>query len=124
MEENDAITALAALAQAARLRVFRALVGAAPAGLTPTALAALLGVPASTLSFHLKALMHAGLATVERDSRHLIYRADVVRMGALLAYLTDHCCQGAGCAPSPAAGASLTAALTASLTAPKRRNPC
>jgi DNA-binding transcriptional ArsR family regulator len=113
MEENDAINALAALAQAARLRVFRALVGAAPAGLTPSALAALLGVPASTLSFHLKALMHAGLANVERDSRHLIYRADLAHMGALLAYLTDHCCQGAGCAPSPSPDAAV-----------RRRQPC
>lgn len=108
MEENDAIAALAALAQGARLRLFRALVGAAPAGLTPSALALLLGVPASTLSFHLKELSHAGLASVERDGRNLIYRADIAQMGALLAYLTDHCCQGAGCAsaacpPTPAA---------------------
>lgn len=116
MEESDAITALAALAQAARLRVFRALVGAAPAGLTPTALAALLGVPASTLSFHLKALMHAGLATVERDSRHLIYRADLARMGALMAYLTDHCCQGAGCGSA--------SSITTPVSAAQRCNPC
>ena len=68
MDEQAAVSALAALAQAMRLRVFRALVGAAPAGLTPSALAALLGVPASTLSFHLKALEHAGLVTQEREA--------------------------------------------------------
>ena len=95
MDENSAVLALAALAQGMRLRVFRALVGAGPAGLTPGALAATLGVPASTLSFHLKELMHAGLATQERDGRHLIYRPALAQMNALLAYLTAHCCQGA-----------------------------
>jgi DNA-binding transcriptional ArsR family regulator len=80
-----------------RLRVFRTLVGAGPAGLTPGALAAMLDVPASTLSFHLKELMHAGLVTHERDGRHLIYRPAIDRMNDLLAYLTAHCCQGAPC---------------------------
>jgi len=104
MEENEAIVALAALAQPARLRVFRALVGAANTGLTPGALSALLDVPASTLSFHLKALMHAGLAEVERDGRSLIYRPALAHMNALLGYLTDHCCQGQACAPAAPAG--------------------
>ena len=54
MNEKAAVTALAALAQEARLRVFRALIGAAPDGMTPGALSALLDIPASTLSFHLK----------------------------------------------------------------------
>ncbi len=104
MEERDAVTALAALAQAQRLRVFRALVGAGPAGMTPTDLSALLDVPGSTLSFHLKELTQAGLATQERDGRRLIYRPDLAHMLALLDYLSAHCCQGAGCAPaSPAA---------------------
>ncbi|MDE2081211.1 MAG: winged helix-turn-helix transcriptional regulator [Burkholderiales bacterium] len=94
MKESNAVALLAALAQAMRLRIFRALVGAAPAGLTPGALAATLGLPASTLSFHLKALMHAGLVTQERDSRHLIYRPEIAQMNALLGYLGDHCCQG------------------------------
>lgn len=97
MEENDAVAALAALAQAARLRVFRALVGAAPQGLTPGALSALLDVPASTLSFHLKELVHAGLISVERDGRHLFYRPSIEQMNALLGYLSDHCCQGRPC---------------------------
>lgn len=100
MNEKDAVAALAALAQGARLRVFRALVGAAPDGLTPGALSALLDIPASTLSFHLKELGHAGLVTVERDGRNLFYRPALAQMNALLGYLTDHCCQGRACAPA------------------------
>lgn len=95
MDEQAAVTALAALAQGMRLRVFRALVGAGPAGMTPSALSATLDVPASTLSFHLKELMHAGLVSQKRDGRHLIYRPALERMNALLAYLTAHCCEGA-----------------------------
>ena len=106
MDEKAAVAALAALAQEARLRVFRALVGAGPEGMTPGALTAMLDIPASTLSFHLKALVHAGLVDVERDSRNLHYRPAFERMDALLGYLTDHCCQGQGCAPAPARGCS------------------
>ncbi len=106
MDERAAVLALAALAQGMRLRVFRALVGAAPQGMTPGALAALLGVPASTLSFHLKELTHAGLVSQERDGRMLIYRPAIAQMDALLQYLTAHCCQGVPCdadgAPMPA----------------------
>ena len=97
MNEKAAVAALAAMAQEARLRVFRALVGAAPDGLTPSALSALLDIPASTLSFHLKELMHAELVTAERDGRNLFYRPSIQRMNELLAYLTDHCCQGQSC---------------------------
>lgn len=95
MEEKDAVLALAALAQAMRLRIFRALIGAGPEGLTPGALSALLDVPASTLSFHLKELTHANLVTQEREGRHLHYRPALTQMNELLAYLTAHCCQGA-----------------------------
>ena len=97
MKEKDAVASLAALAQAMRLRIFRALIGAGPQGMTPGALSAMLDVPASTLSFHLKELMHADLVTQERDGRNLIYRASIVRMNELLAYLTSHCCNGAAC---------------------------
>lgn len=96
MDEKAAVVALAALAQDMRLRVFRALVGVGPAGLTPGALAATLGVPGSTLSFHLRELMHAGLVSQQRDGRHLIYRPSLDRMAALLDYLTAHCCQASG----------------------------
>jgi DNA-binding transcriptional ArsR family regulator len=97
MEEKVAVSMLAALAQGMRLRVFRALIGAGPLGLTPGNLSATLGVPASTLSFHLKELMHAGLVSQQRDGRSLIYRPAIEQMNALLAYLSDHCCQGEPC---------------------------
>jgi len=103
MEEKTAVASLAALAQAMRLRIFRALVGAGPMGLTPGALSATLGVPASTLSFHLRELQHSGLVTQERDGRNLIYRPAIEQMNQLLDYLTAHCCQGSDCGVSPAA---------------------
>lgn len=104
MEEYDVITALAALAQPARLRLFRALVVAGPQGMTPGALAEALGVPASTLSFHLKELMHAGLTTQQRDGRSLIYRAALNQMNGLIGYLTANCCAGEGCIEATVAG--------------------
>ncbi|KQW37526.1 helix-turn-helix transcriptional regulator [Rhizobacter sp. Root404] len=103
MEEQAAIVSLAALAQTVRLRIFRALIGAGPSGMTPGALSALLDVPASTLSFHLKELTHSGLVTQERESRHLIYRPSITQMNDLMGYLTAHCCQGTTCAATPAA---------------------
>ena len=95
MNEQSAVASLAALAQGMRLRIFRALVGAGPQGLTPGALAATLDVPGSTLSFHLKELMHARMVSQERDGRNLIYRPSLEQMDALLVYLTAHCCQAA-----------------------------
>lgn len=97
MEEQTVIKALGALAQPLRLQVFRALVVVGNAGLTPGAIQEALGVPAATLSFHLKELVSAGLVTQERSSRNLIYRAAYVQMNAVLAYLTENCCQGAAC---------------------------
>lgn len=91
------VKALAALAQASRLEIFRALVVAGDEGLTPGALSAALGVGATTLSFHLKELVHADLVTQERSGRNLIYRAQYDRMNAVLAYLTQNCCQGQAC---------------------------
>ena len=80
MDEKSAVASLAALAQGMRLRVFRALVGAGPQGMTPGALSATLDVPASTLSFHLKELMQAGLVSQQRDGRNLIYRPAIEQM--------------------------------------------
>jgi DNA-binding transcriptional ArsR family regulator len=97
VDEKLAVASLAALAQAMRLRIFRALVGAGPEGLTPGVLASTLDVPASTLSFHLKELMHAGLVSQQRDGRNLIYRPALGQMNELLTYLTAHCCQGMAC---------------------------
>ena len=79
MKENDVIRALGALAHELRLRVFRMLVVAGPAGLTPGALAEQLDVPNATLSFHLKELMHAGLITQERDAPKGTARRDFLR---------------------------------------------
>lgn len=101
MEEQHVIQALAALAQPVRLRVFRALVVAGPEGLTPGALSEQLDVPATSLSFHLKELMHASLVSQQRDGRHLIYRAAFAHMNDLLGYLTQHCCQGQPCEQAP-----------------------
>ncbi|MEK9951095.1 MAG: winged helix-turn-helix domain-containing protein [Curvibacter sp.] len=102
--ESEALGALAALAQAQRLRAFRALVVAGPEGLTPGVLAEELEISPSALSFHLKELVHAGLATSQPDGRHLVYRAHFAQMNALLAYLTEHCCQGGVCEAVPARG--------------------
>ncbi|MFZ3121704.1 MAG: metalloregulator ArsR/SmtB family transcription factor [Variovorax sp.] len=103
MESNDVVRSLAALAQPVRLQVFRCLVVAGPEGLTPGALVEAIGVPATSLSFHLKELTHAGLVSQERQGRHLIYRAAFDRMNALLGYLTQNCCQGEACVASDGA---------------------
>jgi DNA-binding transcriptional ArsR family regulator len=97
METKAVVESLAALAQPLRLKVFRALVVAGPRGLTPGAMSEGAGVPPATLSFHLKELMNAGLVSQQRDGRFLIYRADFARMNALLAYLTENCCEGSNC---------------------------
>lgn len=94
MEDKDVVHALAALAQPLRLQIFRVLVVAGHRGMTPGALVEHLGVAATTLSFHLKELTHAGLVTQERDGRYLIYRAAFDRMAELLGYLTANCCAG------------------------------
>ena len=100
MDETTAVKALAALAQAQRLRAFRALVAAGPDGLTPGVMAEQLGTAPSALSFHLKELSHSGLVSAEARGRNLIYRASFDHMTALLGYLTAHCCQGQPCEAS------------------------
>ncbi|SFU32119.1 transcriptional regulator, ArsR family [Polaromonas sp. YR568] len=97
LDESAAVRALAALAQAQRLRAFRALVVAGPEGLTPGVMAEQLGVAPSALSFHLKELANSGLASSEARGRNLIYRANFSQMNALLGYLTEHCCEGGVC---------------------------
>lgn len=66
--------------------------------MTPSVMAEGSGIPANTLSFHLKELLNAGLVTQERQGRNLIYRASFEHMNALLGYLTENCCQGEACA--------------------------
>jgi ArsR family transcriptional regulator, arsenate/arsenite/antimonite-responsive transcriptional repressor len=97
ISESIVVKSLAALAQAQRLRAFRALVVAGADGLTPGVMAKQMGIAASALSFHLKELVHSGLASYEPRGRNLIYRAHFEHMSALLTYLTEHCCQGVPC---------------------------
>lgn len=95
--EADVVKQLAALAHPVRLQVFRSLVVAGADGVTPGVVADMLSLPASSLSFHLKELVNAGLVTQERMSRNLVYRVSFDRMNGLIAYLTENCCQGQGC---------------------------
>ena len=92
MKSKEAISALSALASDARLAAFRLLVKRGPAGFTPSQLSDRLGVPAPTLSFHLKELVQAGLIAARREGRNLYYRPNLERMGALVAFLTENCC--------------------------------
>ena len=95
MEKTHAVAALAALAQDTRLDVFRLLVQAGAEGLPAGGIGDRLDLPSATLSFHLNQLRHAGLVTFRREGRSLIYVAEYSAMNALLAYLTENCCQGA-----------------------------
>ena len=95
INEARVLASLTALAQTQRLRAFRALVAAGADGLTPGAMAALLDIAPSALSFHLKELVHSGLCSAEQRGRNLIYRANYAQMTSLLAYLTEHCCAAA-----------------------------
>ena len=94
MESNEAIVAFAALAQETRLAVLRLLVQAGPNGLPAGEIAQHVGVPPSTLSFHLKELDRAGLARSWRVQRQIRYAADYEGLRRLLAFLTADCCNG------------------------------
>jgi ArsR family transcriptional regulator, arsenate/arsenite/antimonite-responsive transcriptional repressor len=99
METKKIIAALAALAQESRLAVFRLLVEAGPEGLAATKIAETLGIPPSSLSFHLKELMHADLLTQTKAGRSLIYSANFATMNGVLGFLTENCCGGNPCSP-------------------------
>lgn len=102
-QTDSVVRALAALAQEHRLAAFRLLVQAGDGGLAAGMLAGRLGVPASSLSFHLAHLTQAGLISQRRAGRSLIYSADYAAMGALMAFLTENCCGGVAiCAPAAA----------------------
>jgi DNA-binding transcriptional ArsR family regulator len=103
MESNGAVEALAALAQNSRLQVYRLLVQAGPEGIAASELAQRLGIPATTLSFHLKTLSHADLVSARQEGRFIYYSANYEQMNALLGFLTDNCCGGRSCAPKVAA---------------------
>ena len=101
MQTPDALAALSALSHESRLAAFRALVQAGPDGLSVGALRERLDLPAATLTAHLNVLRAAGMVGDEREGRVIRVRADYARMDALLAYLTENCCAGAGdCGPA------------------------
>ena len=102
MDSVAAIVALGALAQEHRLAVFRLLVQAGEGGLAAGAIADAVGIPNSSLSFHLAQLNRAGLVRQERHGRSLIYSADYAAMNGLVGYLMENCCAGAGCVAEPA----------------------
>lgn len=94
MDIDTAVRALGALAQSTRLAVFRGLVRAGPAGLSVGEIGEALSVPPATLSFHLKELSYAGLIAPRKNERYIFYSANFESMAALMAYLTENCCQG------------------------------
>ena len=95
MEHKAVIASLGALAQETRLDVYRLLVEQGPAGLPAGVIAEALSLHAATLSFHLKALKHAGIVRSTRSGRTIVYAADFQHMGELLKFLTKNCCRGA-----------------------------
>lgn len=101
MDQESAVEALGALAQETRLRVFRLLVECGPEGLPAGAIARHCGVPANTMSTHLGILARAGLIGARRDSRHVIYAADIAGLRGLIGFLLQDCCMGRAelCAP-------------------------
>ncbi len=121
MKSKEAISALSALASEARLAIFRLLVKRGPAGYTPTELTRRLGVPAPTLSFHLRELVNVGLVASRREGRNLHYRAQLERMESVLDFLTENCCSladeacGPDCQPLP------TTTLAADATKRRKR---
>jgi ArsR family transcriptional regulator len=109
METTIAVTALAALAQDNRLDVFRLLVEAGPDGMPAGEVATALGLAPNTLTFHFDRLRAAGLVTVRRAGRSMIYAARFETMNALIAYLTENCCAGAPEKCKPAASKTFAA---------------
>lgn len=92
MDSKQAVDALSALAHEHRLAIYRMLVERGPEGLSAGAIAERLGVPSSSLTFHLQHLLRAGLITQRRVSRQLIYAADFATMNGLVGFLTENCC--------------------------------
>ncbi|HWX01865.1 metalloregulator ArsR/SmtB family transcription factor [Collimonas sp.] len=111
MKTKSVVTALAALAQDSRLAIFRALVQAGPEGLPAGKIGEITGISPSSVSFHMKELSHADMATSRNEGRFVIYSANFATMNALLAFLTENCCGGnpylplctPGCAPAESA---------------------
>jgi DNA-binding transcriptional ArsR family regulator len=102
MKSEQAVEALAAMAQESRLAIFRLLVRRGPEGFAAGEIAGRLGISGPTLSFHLKALGHADLVLVRREGRFLYYSANFERMNDLVTYLTENCCGSGAAACAPA----------------------
>jgi len=99
MKNTDAVQSLLALGQESRLNIFRLIVQRGSEGVTPSDIKESLGIPAATLSFHLKELYQANLVLVERQSRNLIYRPHAKQVESLMEFLLFNCCGGQPCAP-------------------------
>lgn len=99
MDAKSALEAFSSLSNEHRLRAFRLLVQAGPEGLPAGDIAGKLGMPASSLSFHIAHLTRAGLIEQRRESRSLIYSANFDAMNGLVGFITENCCGGASCAP-------------------------
>lgn len=117
MEKRDAVGALAALAQESRLDVFRLLVRAGPKGLPAGEVASALRLAPNTLTFHFDRLRIAGLVTVRREGRSMIYAAQYPTMNALLGYLSENCCSGNVGARAPTRASKATPGKRAKVSA-------
>jgi DNA-binding transcriptional ArsR family regulator len=102
MESKQVVAILGALAQETRLDVFRLLVRAGPKGLPAGEIARRLELAAPTLSFHLRAMLHAGLVSSERSGRSLLYRANFEGLSQVVAFLAEKCCAESGGKRAPA----------------------
>ena len=100
MDSIKAIEALSALAQNTRLDVFKLLVRHEPSGLPAGKIAKQLNVPQNTMSSHLSILARSDLVSSKRESRLIIYRANISTMNALMAFMVENCCAGEDCTPS------------------------
>ena len=98
METKRTVNQLAALAQETRLDIWRRLIVAGPQGMTVGAIGEALGVPAATLSFHLKTLANAGLVVTRQEGRFIHCTANFDAMNSLINDLSENCCGGADCA--------------------------
>ncbi|MGV7207588.1 ArsR/SmtB family transcription factor [Oxalobacteraceae bacterium A2-2] len=103
MDTKDVLAALAAIAQESRLAVFRLLIQVGPEGMAASKIAEQLDIAPSSLSFHLKELVHAKLITSRNEGRFVIYSAHVTVMNGLIGYLTENCCGGVPCGPASCA---------------------
>lgn len=99
METQQVLAAMTALSQESRLATFRLLVQAGPQGMAAGRISEELGIPASSLSFHLKELSHAQLVSSRQDGRFVIYAANFATMNGVIGFLSQNCCGGQPCAP-------------------------